>query len=423
MILLLSFLTLGLFPAGAVAAEKRVAAARGWMTIAAGAAPGTQALKKGTIKAASLESQPAEEPVTQPLPQPVPDPAPQPLPDLIPQPVPDPAPQPAPEPAPQPAPAPAPQPAPAPVPQPVPAPSPQPAPNPAPAETVYTVQRGDSLFIIGRKFGVSITALKTANRLTGDAIYPGQRLIIPLSVTPAPSTGNVVYTVKGGDSLFLISKQFGASIYSIKTANGLASDTIYPGQQLQIPAVPGTPAGGTVKYTVQRGDSLYLIAQKYRVSIEALKSANGLTGNEIYPGQLLVIPAVATGSTPEVSRQITLSREDIDLMARVVYAEARGEVYEGQVAVAAVILNRLKHPDFPKSISGIVYEQYAFESVANGQINQAPDANAYQAVQDALDGRDPSGGALYFWNPAYSTSEWIKTRTVIKQIGNHVFAV
>lgn len=333
-------------------------------------------------------------------------------------------------------------------------PTPQPAPDPNPengTKTIYTVQTGDSLYLIGKKFGVTPAAIKTANNLTGDSIYPGQRLTIPGTGNAAPAAETVIYTVRWGDSLYLISKRFGISISRIKAANGLKSDTIYPGQQLKLPgsitatpvtspatpangtfpeASPGTPpaGGGTggenVRYMVQWGDSLYKIAQKYWVSVTALKAANGLSGDEIYVGQVLIIPAAAnrTGQ-PEVSRGQSLAREDIDLIARVVYAEARGEIYEGQVAVAAVILNRLKHPDFPKTIRGIVYEKYAFESVANGQINQVPNAQAYQAVQDALNGWDPTGGALYFWNPAGTTSKWIQSRTVIKQIGNHVFGI
>jgi N-acetylmuramoyl-L-alanine amidase len=340
-----------------------------------------------------------------------------------------------------------------------PAPQPSPEPNPENAtKTIYTVQTGDSLYLIGKKFGVTPAAIKTANNLPGDSIYPGQRLTIPVTGNTAPSVETVIYTVRWGDSLYLISKRFGISVSRIKAANGLKSDTIYPGQQLKLPgsitttpvsspAAPGTspatpangtspeaspgtsPAGGgtggeNVRYTVQQGDSLYKIAQKYWVSITALKAANGLSGDEIYVGQVLIIPAAANrAGQPEVSRGLSLSREDIDLIARVVYAEARGEIYEGQVAVAAVILNRLRHPDFPKTIRGIVYEKYAFETVANGQINQVPNAQAHQAVQDALNGWDPTGGALYFWNPAGTTSKWIQSRTIIKQIGNHVFGI
>lgn len=110
-------------------------------------------------------------------------------------------------------------------------------------------------------------------------------------------------------------------------------------------------------------------------------------------------------------------------MAQMVYGEARGESFEGQVAVAAVILNRLNHPEFPNTISGILFQPGAFTAVQDGQFYLEPDATAYRAVEEALAGRDPTGGALFYWNPAKATSRWIWTRPIIKRIGNHVFAI
>ncbi|PTQ51121.1 MAG: Spore cortex-lytic enzyme, lytic transglycosylase SleB [Brockia lithotrophica] len=116
-----------------------------------------------------------------------------------------------------------------------------------------------------------------------------------------------------------------------------------------------------------------------------------------------------------------ITSRDIDLMARTVYGEARGEPYVGQVAVAAVILNRLRHPAFPKTIPGIIFQPGAFTSVSDGQIWLTPDATARRAVYDALNGWDPSGGALYYFNPKTATSAWIWSRPQIKRIGNHIF--
>ncbi|MET3682352.1 N-acetylmuramoyl-L-alanine amidase [Alkalibacillus flavidus] len=115
------------------------------------------------------------------------------------------------------------------------------------------------------------------------------------------------------------------------------------------------------------------------------------------------------------------SQNDIQLMARAVYAEGRGEPYNGQVAIAAVIINRLDNPDFPDSISGIIYEPLAFEAVADGQINMQPNEEARQAVLDAVNGWDPSGGAIYYFNPDTATSDWIWSRPQIKRIGKHIF--
>lgn len=116
-----------------------------------------------------------------------------------------------------------------------------------------------------------------------------------------------------------------------------------------------------------------------------------------------------------------LSRNDLRIMANAVYGEARGEPYVGQVAVAAVILNRVQHPSFPNTPNGVIFEPGAFTAVADGQIWLTPNATAKKAVQDALNGWDPSGGAIYYFNPATATSRWIWSRPQIKRIGKHIF--
>ncbi|ALC92805.1 cell wall hydrolase [Bacillus sp. FJAT-18017] len=124
-----------------------------------------------------------------------------------------------------------------------------------------------------------------------------------------------------------------------------------------------------------------------------------------------------------IGPQTTKKLKEIELMARVVHGEARGESYEGQVAVAAVILNRLQSKEFPQTVSGVIFERNAFTAVNDGQYYYIPDSSAYQAARDALLGWDPSGGALYYYNPRLATDKWIFSRQVIKQIGNHKFAI
>jgi len=115
------------------------------------------------------------------------------------------------------------------------------------------------------------------------------------------------------------------------------------------------------------------------------------------------------------------SQNDIKLMANAVHGEARGEPYEGQVAVAAVILNRVKHASFPNTVSGVIFEPRAFTAVADGQIWLTPNDTAERAVLDAINGWDPTGSAIYYFNPETATSPWIWTRPQIKQIGKHIF--
>ncbi|MDF2681398.1 MAG: spore cortex-lytic protein [Brevibacillus sp.] len=116
-----------------------------------------------------------------------------------------------------------------------------------------------------------------------------------------------------------------------------------------------------------------------------------------------------------------ISANDLKLMANAVYGEARGEPYEGQVAIAAVILNRVKSPSFPDTPSGVIFEPRAFTAVADGQIWLEPNESARKAVQNALNGMDPSGGCTYYFNPATATSKWIWTRSQVKKIGKHIF--
>lgn len=115
------------------------------------------------------------------------------------------------------------------------------------------------------------------------------------------------------------------------------------------------------------------------------------------------------------------SNSDLNLLARIVSGEARGEPYAGQVAVAAVILNRIEHPSFPDTVAGVIYQRGAFDAVSDGQINRTPENSAFRAAQDALNGWDPSGGAIYYYNPKTATNKWIRSRRIIVTIGRHVF--
>ena len=140
-----------------------------------------------------------------------------------------------------------------------------------------------------------------------------------------------------------------------------------------------------------------------------------------YGGQSLENQVQQGTKNSQVQLPGKYSEQDLQLMANAVYGEARGEPYEGQVAVAAVILNRLESPDFPNSISGIIFQPRAFTAVADGQIWLEPNERAKQAVLDAMNGWDPSENALYYFNPATATSGWIWSRPQIKQIGDHIF--
>ncbi len=117
------------------------------------------------------------------------------------------------------------------------------------------------------------------------------------------------------------------------------------------------------------------------------------------------------------------SSSDVYLLAKTIYAEGRGEPYTGQVAIGAVVLNRVRSSQFPNTISGVVYQKHAFTAVTDGQINLTPNETAMRAAKDAMSGWDPTGGALYYYNPAIATSAWIFDRQTVTVIGKHVFAI
>lgn len=130
----------------------------------------------------------------------------------------------------------------------------------------------------------------------------------------------------------------------------------------------------------------------------------------------------APAQTTYQSSRGTSSRDETYMLAQAINGEARGEPYIGQVAVAAVILNRVEHPSFPNSISGVIFQPGAFTAVADGQMFLNPNDSAFKAAKDALAGWDPASGAIYYYNPATSTNRWIYSRPIIKTIGKHVFA-
>lgn len=139
-------------------------------------------------------------------------------------------------------------------------------------------------------------------------------------------------------------------------------------------------------------------------------------------GQVNALVYCLDNKTEKKEAVINLNDDEIMLLSKLVAGEARGESYEGQVAVAAVVINRVKDPRFPNTIKDVIYQKNAFSVVKDGSINMQPTESAYTAAQDALYGNDPTNNAIYFWNPDIATCNWIKTLNPYMRIGNHVFA-
>lgn len=158
-----------------------------------------------------------------------------------------------------------------------------------------------------------------------------------------------------------------------------------------------------------------IFGSKTTEAVKYFQRKNGLTADGIVGPATLRALGMSTGSSS------TSQSASLDLLARVISAEARGEPYSGQVAVGAVILNRVEHPSFPNTIAGVVYQPGAFTCMVDGQFNEPVAESAVRAAREALNGVDPSGGAIYYFNPNTATSAWIWSRPLIKVIGNHRF--
>lgn len=165
-------------------------------------------------------------------------------------------------------------------------------------------------------------------------------------------------------------------------------------------------------------DGVY--GSKTLVAVKKFQKKNGLTADGIAGTETLHALGIYNSSTKSSSSS-SISSSNLNLISRFVYAESRGEPYTGQVAVASVILNRVKDSRFPNTVSGVVYQSGAFTCVSDGQINLTPNSTAKKAAQDAINGWDPSYGAIYYFNPATATSKWIWSRPLTVTIGNHRF--
>ena len=154
-------------------------------------------------------------------------------------------------------------------------------------------------------------------------------------------------------------------------------------------------------------------------AVKYFQRKNGLTADGIAGPATLKAMGIMTSSSNNSST--SSNSTNVNLLARLIYGESRGEPYTGQVAVGAVVLNRVKNSSFPNTISGVIYQSGAFDAVSDGQINMSPDSTSKKAAQDALNGWDPSYGAIYYFNPLTATNKWIWSRPVTVTIGKHRF--
>lgn len=239
----------------------------------------------------------------------------------------------------------------------------------------YTIVPKDSLYQIGALFNTSASTLMSDNKLSGSMIYPGQIIQVPAEV----------YTVKGGDSLFFIASRYNLSLYNLRKANNKWDNLIVPGQKLLLPGI---------------------------------KPAESSTGSSSSPSS-------SSASTTGPGTVIPYKNSEVDLLARLIAAEAIGESYDAMVAVGAVVVNRVMNPDWPNSISAVINHvsagHYQFSPVQNGFIKKPATDSTLRAAWAALYGADPSKGAMFYYDRT-STNQWIRSKPVTARIGNMIFA-
>lgn len=154
-------------------------------------------------------------------------------------------------------------------------------------------------------------------------------------------------------------------------------------------------------------------------AVKSFQRKNGLNADGIVGPKTAAAMGITVSGGSAVSSGTTTN--DVYLLARIIYGEARGEPYKGQVAIGAVVLNRVRSAQFPNTIAGVVYQRGAFDAVSDGQINLAPNESAVKAARDAMNGWDPTGGCLFYYNPATATSKWMLSRPIKLRIGRHAF--
>jgi LysM repeat protein len=228
------------------------------------------------------------------------------------------------------------------------------------------------------------------------------------------------YTVVQNDSLYKIGVLFNTTSSTIKSNNSLSSDVIYPGQVLNVPAEV---------HTIKSGDTLFLISKQYGITLFNLRKANNKWDDLVIPGQKLIIPSgkstSSTSSTVTTSKTvIPYTEAEVDLLARLITAEAEGETYEAKVAVGAVVVNRVKSTVWPNTITDVIYHvsggYQQFTPVKNGYINKPATSDSIKAAWAALYGSDPSKGAMFYFDDS-STNQWLWSKPQTAYIDNMVF--
>ena len=273
---------------------------------------------------------------------------------------------------------------------------------------IYVIQTGDTLSEVADKYNVSIDKLKEVNDIKkGKIIKAGEELIIPKKESEKNKKPKLFSNkIKSDNESFSFDNN---STYSIRVNDNIQKiDVDIPSSQL-------------ITYHVSLGDTLYELARDFNTSTGVIMALNNLENSIIRAGDNLKVPINNLTEREVLSKTIT--NKELELLARVIFGEARGEPYIGQVAVGAVVINRVVSSYFPDDFRSVIYQSGQFSAVADGQINLKPNRTAYRAAREALNGKDPTRGAMYYYNPRIAKNKWwFDTREPLVTIGEHVFA-
>lgn len=275
---------------------------------------------------------------------------------------------------------------------------------------IYVVQNGDTIYDIANEYNTTVSNILKNNSIdNASKINIGDELVIKKDNQSKDNKPRLDYNISLNNNPENNFKLDVGRNYSVR----------YNPEQ-PLPEV-NIPSDKIIKYYVDSGDTLYDLAESFNTSVGVIMALNNMNHSIIRQGEKINIPINNLTKRQVLAK--TVSQTDIEIMARTIHGEARGEPYMGQVAVGAVIINRVLSHEFPDNIRDVVYQRRQFTAVADGQINYTPNNTAYRAAKEALNGVDPTMGSLYYYNPKTAENKsWFQTRKFVVSIGEHIFA-